>query len=223
MTWLSRKSDESPEVDSSLFVERRAEETVNVLEKAQEEPSLESRVPERIVDASLQHSYEELSTLLGFDPAELTRAQLLAFFEEHNIALYDYGQVEARLTKKKDEAGKKHWCWQAFREEDIVKKFRWGFQDSTPTDGYYSGKKWECRPYERLIPRHALEKVALIREHFGERVKFFVSDLSQQTPTRSLWFVRRCAIPAYPTNTTSSSTRGMSPASAKHRSSRRNS
>jgi len=124
--------------------------------------------------------YDEVAQSVGFVPAELVRVRLLEFFEQEGIELYDYDQVKAWLAEKKKQAKAKHWCWRAFREKDIITSYIWGYsrEKRTWSDGFYSstGKRWECRPYDRLVPLHALQKVAKIEAEFGDSVKFFVSD-----------------------------------------------
>jgi len=143
-------------------------------------PFPSAKVPERMVESQKQRSYEEVAQSLGFVPAELTRAQLLEFFEEEDIKLYDYEQVRAWLTEKKKQADAEHWCWRALREKDIIIGYLWGWdrEKDVWNDGFYSSvnMSWQCRPYERLVPLHALERVVKIEERFGDRVKFFVSD-----------------------------------------------
>ena len=143
-------------------------------------PFPSATVPERVVEPDKQRSYEEVAKALGFKPAELVRAQLLEFFEQEGIKLYDNDQVEAWLSDKKKQAEAEHWCWRPLREKDIIAGYRWGYTKDTQTwhDGFYSstGKSWECRPYQRLVPQHALEKVAKLEAKFGDDVKFFVSD-----------------------------------------------
>ena len=150
------------------------------LERMVDIPFPTARVPLRLVEPQKQRSYEEVAQSLGFIPAELIRAQLLEFFEDEGIKLYDYDQVNAWLTKKKVEAKAENWCWRALREKDIITRYQWGHDHQTGkwSDGFYSssGKSWQCRPYERLVPLHALEKVAKIEAKFGDRVKFLVSD-----------------------------------------------
>ncbi len=66
------------------------------------------------------------------------------------------------------------------RDKDIITGYQWGYDHQTGkwSDSFYSSsdKKWQCRPYERLVPMHALEKVAKIEAKFGDSVKFLVSD-----------------------------------------------
>lgn len=159
---------------------KAAEAEIAELEKIAAIPFPTAQVPGRLVESEKQRSYEEVAKSLGFIPAELTRAQLLEFFETEGIKLYDYKQVCAWMTEKKKQANAENWCWRALREKDIIIGYHWGYSQERGVwnDGFYSSqsKKWECRPYERLVPLHALEKVAKIEAKFGDQVKFFVSD-----------------------------------------------
>lgn len=163
-----------------------AQAEIAELERMAAIPFPSAAVPARLVEPEKQRSYEEVAKALGFAPAELTRAQLIKFFEQEGIKLYDSSQVRAWLTKKKVEAKVEHWCWRALREKDIITGYNWGHSRDKDgiwgrwEDGFYSSsdKSWQCRPYERLVPLHALEKVAKIEAKFGDRVKFFVSDFA---------------------------------------------
>lgn len=142
-----------------------------------------SQVPQKPVEPRIQTTYEEIARRLGFLPTELVRDQLLAFFAEEEIALYNYSQVVEWLSEKKKDISVGTWCWRPLRGKDIINNFHWGTRSWTGkvwrwTDGYYHAEHGFCRPYERLVPMHALEKVTKIEEKFGEQVKFFVSDFA---------------------------------------------
>lgn len=161
-------------------VDKVAQAEIRELERMAGIPFPSAQIPVCLVEAEEEHLYEEVAQSLGFLPAELVRTQLLKFFKEEGIKLYHYGQVSAWLTKKKVEAKVEHWCWRPLRHKDIITDYLWGY-DSVKrrwADGFYSSnsKSWECRPYARLVPKHALEKVAKIEAKFGDHVKFFVSD-----------------------------------------------
>src|SRR3989344_5481107 len=113
--------------EPQVQVDEVAQAEIQRLERMAGIPFPSAQVPACLVEPQKQRSYAEVAQLLGFVPAELTRAQLLEFFEQESIKFYDK-------------------------------------------------KEWRCRPYERLVPFHALEKVAKIETKFGDRVKFFVSD-----------------------------------------------
>jgi hypothetical protein len=134
-------------------------------------------VPNRVVDETLHGSYQEAAAAIGFGPAEFVRAQLIEFFAQQQIKLYNNDQVKVWLAAKRAEIGADAWFWRPLRKKDVITEFVWGFNDELRVleDGYYDSDRWECRPYARLVPKHALEKVAQIELRFGEQVKFFVS------------------------------------------------
>lgn len=129
----------------------------------------------------VKRSYDEVARSLGFFPGELIRIQLLEFFKEEKIKLYNRSQVESWLIEERKQAKANSWCWRPLREKDILTSFQLtSYADDE--DGYYDSKKWECRPYGNLVPRHALEKAVKIEAKFGDHVKFFVSDYSSVKP-----------------------------------------
>lgn len=139
-------------------------------------PFPSAALPECLVAFETQRRYEEVAKTLGFDPPELTRAQLIEFFTQEDIVLYNYDEVNRWLKKKRQEAGLGSWCWRPLRGKDVITEYRWGWgrADGGWLDGFYM--EAQCPPYDRLVPMHALEKVVKIEAKFGDKVKFFVSD-----------------------------------------------
>lgn len=196
MLGLGKRKELQPDLAAQAEIERLAE--IEKLERMAEVPFPAARVPERLVQPEKQRSYEEVAKSLGFTPTELIRAQLIEFFEHEGIKLYDYGQVSAWLSKKKEQAKAMNWCWRPLRGNDVITEYEWGiiwrsFGGADCFDGFYSSKQSGCRPYERLVPLHALEKVAKIQAKFGESVKFFVSDYA--SPAADPFIMVRPATP----------------------------
>jgi hypothetical protein len=160
--------------------ESKRDEEVRELEEAFELPFPDSSIPEPLVGEEGQRSYEEVAEALGFAPAELTNAQLISFFSQEGIKLYDYDQVSKWLTKKREEASTKLWCWRPLRDKDVMENVSWGWSSDGYVDGYY--RSGHCTPYARLVPQHALEKVMKLEKKFGNRVKFFVSGYPDPKP-----------------------------------------
>ena len=152
------------------------------LERIAAIPFPTARVPLRPVELQKEDYYNEIAESLDFVPTELTRARLLGFFEADGIKLYDYSQVKAWLTGKKEQAKATHWCWRPLRKKDIPND-QWGWNQESRKweDGFYLNN-WTCCPYDRLVPTHALEKIVKIKARFGDRVKFFVSDYASPNP-----------------------------------------
>ncbi|MDO8584355.1 MAG: hypothetical protein Q7R83_04210 [bacterium] len=139
-------------------------------------PFPSASIPTHVVAEDAQKAYEEVAKEIGFWPAELVTTQLRAFFEREGIKIYDNDAVDAWLTKKREDAKAEPWFWRPLREKDVIEAYCWGGTDGdTWEDDHYSDTLWRCRPYDRLVPRHALEKVAKIIALFDDRVKFFVS------------------------------------------------
>ncbi len=138
---------------------------------------------EEVATPAVQHSYDEIAKKLGFEPAELIRAQLLAFFKDEGIKLFPYEDVNQWMIKKRKEAGADLWCWRPLRPKDVITEYLWGTTDRGKyEDGFYDKGHWECRPYGRLVPQNILEMVAKIEKVFGDKVKFFVCDYASADP-----------------------------------------
>jgi len=154
--------------------EARKQQQVAELERIAAIPFPTATVPEALLDTSKQRSYDEVAQSLGFNPAELVRAQLLEFFRQEEFKLYDYFEVHRWLVgKSKQVSVSTRWHWRPLRQSDEC-EVNWHWNDE---HGTYHRYRPECMsPYDRLVPHHALEKTIKIQEKFGDRVKFFVSD-----------------------------------------------
>src|SRR5258706_15357895 len=134
--------------------------------------------------------YAELAAIVGISPAELTIETFKAFLHEHDIPVFNLKEVIAYMDDKakresKNQAG---WEWQPLREKDRSndlwfgihasrKRDNWGSEYgsiTTPASDSCRGKSTQI--YDKLVPLHALKKVALIEKHFGDKVGMFVCD-----------------------------------------------
>jgi hypothetical protein len=125
-------------------------------------------------------AYRKLADSVGFRPARLILNELYAFLEEESIEIFNGTKVYNYLSSIKPEDCT-HWCWRPLREKDATTAYIWGRDANfNYEDGFYDAThaSWQCRPYNSLIPYHALEKVAKIENKFGNYVKFFVSDFA---------------------------------------------
>lgn len=152
----------------------------------------EAEVPECLLAFEEQRRYDELAKQLGFTPPALISAQLTEFFSQENIEICNLAQVYDWLKMKKKEAGTTHWCWRPLRRQDVMEDYRWGYSSSSSTysDGFYDSRQTGCRPYDQLVPFHALAKVSKLEAKFGDKVCFFVSDYSSPTPPDPFIMVR---------------------------------
>ncbi len=159
---------------------------VAVIEKPVEKPR-PSALTEIKTDLK---EYAELATIVGIAPTELTIEAFKAFLYEHDIPVFNLKEVITYMDDKakresKDQAG---WEWRPLREKDRRNPYfgqsAWRGSDSRGNQGYgpivtpasdlYSGHPQ--RIYDKLVPLHALKKVALIEKHFGNQVGMFVCD-----------------------------------------------
>jgi len=131
-------------------------------------------------------AYEELAAELKYHPIQLVHQQLLRFMDEQGIDVYDFDPVNAYLTRIARSEGKE-WLCRPLRQEDVMQG--WNGRDKRGREtgiwsdhGHYNPASTECRPYNKLVPLRALQKVKLIRDKFGERVRFFVSDYAVPNP-----------------------------------------
>ena len=154
-------------------------------------PFPNARVPDRPLEKSPQAEYDKLAKSLKFAPEELVRMQILALLKDHNIPVFDYAEVNRYMTDKKEAAGKEHWFWRPLRDKDGLEDSEWGYENFEYSEGYYRQENDECRSYDRLVPLHALQKVALLERRFRNRVSFFVSDYGDPKPDPFLGVMSR--------------------------------
>jgi hypothetical protein len=139
-------------------------------------PRPEGRVPATLAQALV--TYDQLAKDLGFAPEDLVRARLMTYFSEKGIRVYDYAEVDMYLRDKCVKDKQDRWVWRPLRQKDVPAAF-WNGDPK-----YNHGCYWthSCPPYSRIVPRHALEKVALIERAFKDQVQFFVSDYPVKAP-----------------------------------------
>jgi hypothetical protein len=133
----------------------------------------------RSVGTAKQQTYEEVAESIGFAPSELIVTQIANFLEEEGIQRYDWGEVDRWLKSKLKEMNAETWCWRPLRTRDRITEYRWGRVDWINGEHRWSGGFYRndyCPVYDRLVPAHALQKVAKIDTRFGEQTKIFVSD-----------------------------------------------
>jgi len=182
-----------------MFLFKRKQETpktVSAPVTAVIVPFPSAKVPKRTITVQGQQTYEQIAKKLGFAPEELVRNQLLSFLNEKAIKVYDYSEVDAYMIQKRKKAGKQFWMWRPLRDKDVIEDFCWGCDeyDRAAYDGYYQAEDGSCRPYERLVPHHVLEKVVLLESKFKKKVAFFVSDYADPKPDPFIGVrPRRCA------------------------------
>jgi len=163
--------------------------TPSTVQATQATPMIEHPAPALVTSVPLDdnelRAYTRTAQAVGFLPAALLEAQLLAFFAEHKIPRYDYVAVSRYLTKKAEQdSDRKVWFWRPLREKDTPKGWEWGRQrqDEQWQNDWYRAQ-WMCRPYHRAVPLRVLAMVEEIGAAFPEAL-FFVTDM--MTPKQIL-------------------------------------
>ncbi len=156
---------------------------VAVIEKPVEKP-VEKPIPSALTEIKTDlKEYAELAAIVGIAPAELTIEAFKAFLHEHDIPVFNLKEVITYMDDKAKRESKNPFGTEAKRR---------GSDRVAPASDYYAGHfLWDGKiysssqkVYDKLVPLHALKKVALIEKHFGDKVGMFVCDYAP--------------IPAYP-------------------------
>jgi len=150
---------------------------------------IEKPIPSRLTEIKTDlKEYAELAALVGINPAELTIETFKAFLHEHDIPVFNLKEVVTYMDDKakresKDQAG---WEWRPLRKKDhregttFGRKAEWWSSSVLkPASDWYNfpGNSYrDSNVYDKLVPLHALKKVALIEKHFGDKVGMFVCD-----------------------------------------------
>ncbi len=129
------------------------------------------------------YEYEQMAASIRFLPAQLLQANLLAFFSENNISLFDNNEVDKYLKKKCPRG--KSWIWRPLRNEDKPAGWVIGGREYhgsvLVSHGCYRDE-WEYRPYDKGVPLHILSQVKQMQDQFGSQILFFVSDYAVSKP-----------------------------------------
>jgi len=110
--------------------------------------------------------YLDLAEDVAYCPPELLRGLLYNFLRQKRIKIYKYDEVDKWLVKKAKESEVVNWYWRPLRIKDKLEK----------------NNSLSCEVYDKLIPLHALEKLKLIENEFGNQVSFYVSDYTSDVP-----------------------------------------
>ncbi len=156
-----------------------------------EKPPVEKPIPSQLTEIKTDlKEYAELATIVGIQPAELTIETFKAFLHEHDIPVFNLKEVIAYMDDKakKESKNQAGWEWRPLRSKDELKSVWFGThaQRSRDSRGYEHGpittpasdsyRGGTTQVYDKLVPLHALKKVALIGKHFGDKVSMFVCD-----------------------------------------------
>lgn len=145
------------------------------------------------MDANEFTAYERTCQAIGFAPAALIEAQILAFMAEKKMRRYAMEQVMPYLRQKAQKASAwTTWHWRPLRAADSApdneynvrgwaareqQRSSWGFVSMPLVDGSVTGT-----PYQLAIPLRVLGRVEQIVQKFGDKVRFLVSDYAERKP-----------------------------------------
>jgi hypothetical protein len=119
--------------------------------------------------------YTELANRVKAYVPDLIDERFKRFLNQHDIPVFNLQEVIKYMDAKAKKEVKNGWSWHPYRQKDRTDRV---FGSHTPvySDWYTS---WV---YDKPIPLHALKKVALIEQHFGDQIKLFVSDYAVVNP-----------------------------------------
>jgi hypothetical protein len=168
-----------------MFARKQPQKAVAIRREPQKPVAVRREPLGTLVELS---AYREILDKVGFMPGQYHEAQLFHFLARENIPVFDLKEVDAYLLAEVKRLGHAGWGWRPLRDKDVMDD-GWGkigykgngtnWQDES--GDWYSPSFVNCFPYQKLVPAHALRKVALLEEAVGdETYHFFVSDLISQ-------------------------------------------
>jgi hypothetical protein len=136
--------------------------------------------PVKATNETCLKEYAELAAQVGIAPPDLTIETFKQFLNKHDLPVFNLQEVIAYMDDKakkesKDQAG---WQWHPLRQKDRLNvvfgtNSHWITTNKLrPASDYYHPNT--VGTYDKIIPLHALKKVALIEKEFKQPVAFFV-------------------------------------------------
>lgn len=137
--------------------------------------------PEALTNDDIKE-YAELAIAAKLDVNHITAERFKRFLIEQDIPVFNLQEVVKYMDAKalKESKHKNGWYWRPLRGKDhMSNSFTNYVNGGIYTDSYVRNL---CPVYDKVIPKHALKKVALIEQLFGDQVKVFVSDYAASRP-----------------------------------------
>lgn len=127
--------------------------------------------------------YEEAARAIGYDSVDLRVERLRAWLHKMDWPVYDLKTVVAHMDARAAAEGAKWgWEWNPLRERDRLARHSFGVsaahaldiasRQDRPASDHYSGRPL----YNKVVPLHALKKVAALEAALPGQVAFMVSD-----------------------------------------------
>lgn len=127
--------------------------------------------------------YAAVAAKVGVLPPELAVENFKAVLKKLDYPVYALQEVVAYMDSKAAMESKNRmgWYWRPLRNADLMLGEAFGNSgrqnSSNPASDWYSGdSRFGRTPYERLVPLHALKRIAAIEKISRDPVKFMVSD-----------------------------------------------
>jgi hypothetical protein len=142
-------------------------EMVKVLERPKEYK------PQTVYKDGELDEYIQLANETGVYIGDVWVERLKAFLVKNDISVFNLQEVCTYMDAKAkmDASNNGGWRWLPYRGKDRIGR-GFGSWNSRSSDWYHANHPI----YDKLIPKQALKKVALISKEFGEQVNFFVTD-----------------------------------------------
>jgi hypothetical protein len=138
--------------------------------------------PVKPTDELCLKEYVELAAQVGIAPPDLVIEEFKSFLNQHDMPVFNLQEVIAYMDEKakKESKNKAGWHWCPLRKKDQLNVIlgvasSWITSDRVrPATDYYHPSSGGL--YDKIIPLHALKKVALIEKEFKHPVAFFACD-----------------------------------------------
>lgn len=158
--------------------------------------AIKSYTPEQIAE------YAEVAAAVGVSPADMKVEEFKTYLRGKDFPVYDLATVVSFMdAKSKAEGQGWGWNWVPLRAKDVIpahfgkeatrreRSMSWGsasehwIGEDRPASDHYApsrhlgrGNSVQTSPYDKVVPLHALKKVAMIEKEFRHEVAFMVSD-----------------------------------------------
>ncbi len=157
-----------------MFGLNRKEETEGFEKEIERTPIIERPKPKLVVvEKNPIGEYEELAKELNYNPMQLLQEQIMRFFNQENMKIFDYKEVDIYLRSKCNDRNQV-WVWEALRQKD--KDISLIIHGGSGHGHYSSQHASPHGPYNKLVPFKVLQDVKKIEDKFKDKVGFFVSD-----------------------------------------------
>jgi hypothetical protein len=182
-------------------LKRKEVEVINAAAPAMRTPSFAPA--KRTVESGLSE-YDALAREIGLKVPHVAVEGFVEALERLQYPIYNLAEVVAFMDEKAKTDGKGFgWEWRPVRNKDHINNAAWGTPSSrdefwaltrdrvTPASDYYNGpsefmssRRRTPHVYDKVIPMHALQRIAAVEKTYSKPVSFFVSDYATEPHIR---------------------------------------